>query len=116
MVCYMNSGTSRTEWKYEGFWWSESEPHLPMPHQQPEAVEQDFIDNLLYVENIAGNIKYKGYSTCRICNNNKKNGSLEYKHNGYRWPQGLIHYFVCHNVHPTAEFKQFIEEQARNKQ
>ncbi|QXV73974.1 hypothetical protein [Rhizobium phage RHEph12] len=49
---------------------------------------------------------YKGWSTCRLCG--EKNGSKEYSLNGFRWPEGLIHYVDAHNVLVTGEFMNFL--------
>ena len=93
--------------KLEGFWWSEREPHLPMPEPQGNGVSLQFIAKLRDVEAKAQKTLYRGWSNCRLCA--KANGNGEYEFNGWRWPEGYIHYLEGHNVHPSWEFRQMIE-------
>lgn len=99
----------------EGFWYSESEPHLPMPTKTDIPVENDLLvaldklDKIIVyskVNNITscGRNMYKGHSPCRLCTKTR-NGISTYRFTYgdtiYRYPQGLAHYLT---VHPSAAF------------
>ena len=92
----------------EGFWWSEYESAFPKPieHPVPEADKEEFLTALVKKEKIAHVTYYKGYSHCRICE--CRNGTTEFRSGSWIWPEGYEHYIEKHNVHPSAEFKQFI--------
>lgn len=77
-----------------------------MPEQQPDPIDQEFLDKLAKVELGAVELQYRGTSICRICR--QMNGSREFEYQDWRWPKGLRHYFEEHNVHPTPEFAAFI--------
>lgn len=98
----------------EGFWYSKYEPDLPTPvaNDEPWEGQAGFITRLQEVEKVAQCISYRGFSSCRICG--CMNGSREFLHNGFRWPQGLMHYITEHNVQPSAEFREMINESATN--
>lgn len=53
-----------------------------------------------------GQISYKGFSSCRICN--KINGTLDIFDEKYCWPNGLVHYVKIHNVDLPKEFVDYI--------
>jgi len=99
--------------KKVGFWYSKYEPKLPMPVQQAADSEwvrkgkpKSFARLLGIVEKMARCTGYKGSSRCRICG--EWNGSMEYYHEGWVWPEGYMHYIRDHNVKPPAKFIQFI--------
>ena len=92
----------------EGYWRSRTEPDYPDPQPQAEPVSKDFIQRLCAVQSRARREWYKGSSVCRICG--ILNGSTEFEFNGYRWPDGFMHYLIEHNVHPTPEFVKMIED------
>lgn len=99
--------------KREGFWYSEFEPHLPMP--EPSSVpwegQGDFLAALAATEATARPVTMRGFSLCRLCD--RPNGSREFRLGGWRWPSGLDHYIREHNVRPSQEFIDFIMSQAR---
>ena len=98
--------------KREGFWWSKNEPDLPKPkeREKPWKGRRDFLAHLRRVQAKTRVARYKGWSTCRICG--QKNGSTEYKCNGWVWPDGLYHYIEEHNVKPSDDFIAFVTKQA----
>lgn len=71
----------------------------------------DKVARISDVEAIADGEDYDGLSMCRLCG--RKNGSEEYNYedeNGIKffWPEGLIHYYVKHNVLPSEQFYEFV--------
>lgn len=97
------------ELKFEGHWRAE-EFVLPWPITQSESVGVAFRNKLRKLEKKARRIAYKGSSECRLCG--RVNGSTAYEYGGWHWPIGLWHYLKVHNVHPSEEFKLFVESQA----
>ncbi len=98
--------------KREGFWWSKREPDLPKPkeREKPWKGQREFLALLQQVQAKTRAAHYRGWSTCRICG--QKNGSTEYKRNGWVWPGGFYHYVKDHNVKPSDAFITFVTEQA----
>lgn len=95
----------------EGFWYSTSEPLLPMPIPNPEPNPVEFIDKYIQVQNdlrSRGLMKlFKGRSHCRLCG--CINGCAEFRvPDKWHFPIGLLHYLQDHNVRPSKEFQQFI--------
>ena len=88
--------------------------HLPDPH--------DFVDHswdltirdrvVRYLESGRVAIRWRGYSTCRICgkwNNGKwNNGTTCITDDTYVWPEGFAHYIAEHGVRPDEEFVQHV--------
>lgn len=48
---------------------------------------------------------YRGWSNSRLTN--KQNGNSEYNRDGWKWPQGYMHYIAL-GVPPSREFYRFI--------
>ena len=98
----------------EGFWFSISEPHYPVPKpfNKEWDGQKDFLVALKRKEGKASKDQYRGMSTCRICF--KLNGSEEYTLEGWVWPSGLKHYIQDHNVKPTQEFIDFVLDKCSN--
>lgn len=100
--------------KYEGFWkgrYNDHDKPMPVAHSEPFPEQAKFLDDLARVEHgSARMVHYRGWSTCRICH--KPNGSGEYTSKGWTWPEGFRHYVEAHNVIPTPEFAEFIEDEA----
>lgn len=96
--------------KNEGFWWSEQEPHFPKPESMKEpfkdkdvvveALEKLYTEIILHKKGEC--IYFKGFSTCRCCN--EMNGSRELTYKRWVWPEGYLHYIKAHNVRPSNEF------------
>ena len=104
----------KKEFKLEGFWYSVYEPHFPHPVASVDfdnwINKEKFIAALNAVENkLAVKTSYRGFSLCRICES--RNGSTEFELQGWRWPVGLKHYIVEHQVKPSTEFEEFILSQ-----
>lgn len=98
----------------EGFWYSDSQPELPkVVPGEPWERQTEFITKLISVQKTAKSLQYRGCSLCRICN--KVNGSITYQCNDWQWPQGYIHYITEHNVKPSKEFRDMINEAFQNR-
>lgn len=102
--------------KYEGYWRSsedEKNSDLPWPRPSDTKCSSDFIDKLKYVlsHSVEGK-RYRGYSNCRLCGG--LNGTREYlpmiNEVRYVVPEGYLHYLEDHNVHPSEDFKSFINQ------
>ncbi len=92
----------------EGFWKPDDHSYLPLPQPSEFAWrgKSDFLVSLSRVEAKAKQVSYRGWSTCRICK--EPNGSREFRHEGWAWPQGYRHYVEEHNVRPSLAFHEFI--------
>jgi hypothetical protein len=96
--------------KTEGYWRqsvndkSDKLP-WPVPHDVVGYDKDKFLDKLSEVEKEAESIGYRGYSIHRLTN--QLNGSREFRHKGWRWPEGLRSY-IQHGVPPTREFHMLI--------
>jgi len=86
-----------------GYWYSDSEPELPMPDSNESMEHEEEIARYLRSHNVINS--YRGSSTCRICND-RWNGSKEMSDGVYIWPEGLAHYI---NEHKTTLPTEFIE-------
>ena len=91
--------------KYIGYWYNEREAKdFPKPVENSASEEQikQMLENLNRFKNSKFTVKqiYKGFSYCRICN--EENSSSEYIQtvNGIRIqiPYGLEHYIIKHRV------------------
>ena len=85
-----------------GYWYSVYEPQYPMPEQN-SASDSEIklqLDMLDLFEDGAQDIRYKGYSKCRICG--CRNGTSEFHKtidgNNFAIPIGLRHYIKDHRV------------------
>lgn len=94
----------RNDLNVEGYWYSKYSPEYLMPQAQAEPWpgKAEFLKALDRWESDAHVVAYRGWSTCRICGCH--NGSEEFEHDGWRWPQGYKHYIVEHNVKPSLAF------------
>ena len=91
-----------------GFWWSPEEFKLPKPYPRKSSWKGriTFLNNLVLLQKIAQNKRYKGWSDCRCCK--KPNGSGEYVYKKWVWPEGLYHYVYEHNIKPDKEFVDYV--------
>lgn len=94
----------------EGFWYSEREPHLPMPVPGEMEDREGFVAALRRLQSRLPTTAYRGWSNCRICGG--MNGSEEYKHGVWEWPSGYLHYIVEHGVVPSPEFEAMVRAEA----
>ena len=101
-----------SDFRVEGYWWSESTPEYPMPVANTEPWEDQklFLVRLARREKTAKITRFRGASECRICG--CRNGSAEFSSGRWRWPSGLRHYVEDHNVEPSDEFVTFIINEA----
>lgn len=88
-----------------GFWHSKYEPHLPMP-QKAKWSRTARYKVINYLKNGKTTARYRGSSTCRICN--CRNGSQEQSDGVYVWPSGLAHYVEKHSTGLPQEFVDHI--------
>lgn len=95
--------------RHEGFWCAKEEKdfifkNLPYPeeNQIPEEEIEEFLQQLISVENTLNKHRYMGYSKCRCCGIN--NGTGTYFTDVFAWPEGYKHYIKEHKVMPTAGF------------
>jgi hypothetical protein len=90
--------------KKEGYWYSDYEPHYPMPIHSDEIDpnKELILEALLLSQLGAYKLHCKGWSTCRCCG--KSNGSVTYSRDGWEWPEGFEHYIREHNIIPTKDF------------
>ena len=75
-----------------------------------EPVDTEFLSKLNSILERLEPMRYFGCSNCRVCGQN--NGSTEYRiekdGTTFRMPEGMTHYYVDHNVHPSPEFREFV--------
>lgn len=92
----------------EGFWSTGEGSNLPLPTAVAGhwSGRERFLGALHSVEAKAGAAAFKGSSRCRICGG--QNGSREFRWNGWRWPEGYLHYVEDHGVRPSLAFEEFI--------
>jgi hypothetical protein len=83
-------------------------PELPFPEPNLEKWDgqDEFVQNMKKRQNKLGLIRYRGFSTCRICK--CSNGTGTYDTGKAEWPEGALHYVEKHNVKPSQEFIDFI--------
>lgn len=100
----------------EGYWndLKNNHPDYPFPQIFDDKVD-DFIARLDII--LSPNLPYKkrgfmqlGHSECRICGcmNGYSDLFIRYDSITYIIPEGLMHYYKEHNVHPSEEFREFI--------
>ena len=92
----------------------EFEPFRGLPHPVPQGsgVDAAFLDKLATVELYAYRVGFLGHSECRLCDKTE-NGCGEYSIKSgdltFTFPEGLRHYYEEHNLHPSPEFRDFVE-------
>ncbi len=96
----------------EGFWHSGKRSQLPkpVPREKPWVGKGQFVTALKRLEGYVRKTNppqmCKGSSKCRCCG--EKNGSFTYRHAGWAWPSGFLHYVEKHNVRPSLSFQEFV--------
>lgn len=90
--------------KIEGYWWSERTPQFPKPEHSDNPFENKdaIVKKLKSIQSRQRMNHFKGFSVCRCCK--QCNGSGEYSHKNWKWPEGLLHYIEAHNVKPSEQF------------
>lgn len=92
----------------EGFWFSPSEPDLPVPECHVDWPARDrFLERLATLEEQAGKRSYRGVSPCRVCG--MGNGSKTLSLGAWEWPSGYAHYLREHGVRPSPAFEGFVD-------
>nr|WP_299854515.1 hypothetical protein [Sphingomonas bacterium] len=93
----------------EGYWRAsiEDDAALPWPVASRNwQARGEFVGQLRRVESVAERVSYRGFSLCRLCG--ARNGSIEFRHDKWCWPEGFAHYVESHDVRPSAGFEAFI--------
>ncbi len=90
-----------------GYWYSNSEPELPMPISTDHFEHKDEV--LDYLQNGEVKHRWRGMSSCRLCDL-WNNGSRCLTDGTYIWPQGLAHYVEEHNTPLPQDFIDHILE------
>lgn len=85
----------------------------PFPEPQETNIGTDFIKRLEHLEESIRKkekgVTYYVKKTMRCCLCQKVIGSNMFEYDGYTWPDNYKHYLNEHNVHPSSEFKDFIQ-------
>lgn len=98
----------------EGYWFDENDSSTykyPKPQITENIVDPNFIHKLIEVTDSAKFRQCLGLSHCRLCdklNNGSKEYTIENDNIIFVYPQGLLHYYLDHNVQPSNEFYNFI--------
>lgn len=94
----------------EGFWNDkrDSYPELPMPIEssEPWKGKKEFLSALDELEGSLRRRPYRGWSDCRCCG--VHNGTADYEHDGWKWPEGFRHYVASHNIRPSLAFQEMV--------
>lgn len=112
--------TKQTLTKFvEGYWQRSTECgccnefKYPFPVDSGKSVDETFLQNLDNIKQRCKINSFFGASYCRLCGN-ENNGSDEFsfKVNGitYIFPSGITHYYTVHNVQPSSEFVNAVEQ------
>lgn len=96
--------------KKEGFWFSKSEPHLPLPIPNvltPNQADQIY-EAIVYLQDTTAKSKrYRGWSSSRITG--EILGNEEYSTDEWCWPGDFAsHYVLRHGVKPSDEFLGYL--------
>lgn len=71
-----------------------------------------FLQNLEHIKQYCKVDYYHGASDCRLCELSIGCSEYSFKSEGkiYRFPEGLVHYYTIHNVQPSDEFVDAVEQ------
>jgi hypothetical protein len=100
--------------KFEGFWRQsvDEASNLPWPTAVNEwSGRQEFLASLVALETVAEIVHAAGISRCRVCG--QRNGSGQYTHDDWTWPEGFRHYVADHAVQPSSGFIAFVAAVSR---
>ncbi|CAH6420179.1 Hypothetical protein KVN_LOCUS36 [uncultured virus] len=102
----------------EGYWFEIDVFHTklnqyPKPKATDNKIDPLFLSKFekMIKQNQDKNlISYYGNSKCRICGIENGNEEYKFKKNNIEFiiPEGLLHYYSDHNVHPSEEFYNFV--------
>lgn len=95
--------TRNDSYKHIGYWrqYEDDESStLPWPKEGhlPEETKELVVD---YLINGTYHMGWRGYSCCRICG--KINGSSDFTHDNFVYPEGYAHYIRDHNIMPDLD-------------
>lgn len=116
-ISYPLTKVSDTEF-IEGYWQDYNEcgccNHLKYPYPINSGIHVDavFLQNLEHIKKYCKVDYYFGSSFCRLCEAGVGGSEYSFKSDGktYRFPEGIIHYYTAHNVQPSDEFMEAVEQ------
>ena len=96
----------------EGYWYENTfiNQKYPSPLSSTIPVDEIFINKLKTLIKTTQFIDWLGPSMCRLCNKSVGNKEYESVRNNitFRFPEGIVHYYIEHNVKPSNEFYDFV--------
>lgn len=116
-ISYPLTKVSNTEF-VEGYWQKYNECgccnqlKYPYPVNSGIQVDEVFLQNLEHIKKYCKIDYYFGASFCRLCEVSVGGGEYSFKTEGklYRFPEGIVHYYIVHNVQPSDEFMEAVEQ------
>lgn len=97
----------------EAYWWSDCKENAsyPFPKATDAQVCSKFLKKLREIQLVCNTTFYFGMSTCRICDECVGNMEFRMKQDGIQFtmPEGALHYYLKHNVHPSSQFQEFVK-------
>lgn len=116
-ISYPLTKVSNTEF-IEGYWQESNECgccnpiKYPYPVNSGIRVDKVFLQNLEHIKQYCKVDYYMGPSSCRLCELSVGCSEYSFKSDGkiYRFPEGLVHYYTNHNVQPSHEFVDAVEQ------
>lgn len=102
----------------EGYWQEYNECgccnklKYPYPVNSGICVDPVFLQNLEHIKKYCKVDYYFGASFCRLCETAVGGSEYSFKSDGktYRFPEGIVHYYSQHNVQPSDEFMEAVEQ------
>ncbi|MNR21039.1 hypothetical protein D3C85_1379150 [compost metagenome] len=77
----------------------------PVPMESEGFHKEGFLRQLRFIQDQAQCVTYRGFSRHRLSGG--MNGSAEYEHEGWKWPEGYASY-VEMGVPPSQAFYEFV--------
>lgn len=104
----------------EGYWGPGFQ--TPAGNPSPWQHQDVFLEKLRLVEAVLPTRGYKGSAPCRLMDKcgQARNGSREFEDKHWKegwtvvWPEGFRHYIEAHNLKPTQEFLNYIDDAVAN--
>lgn len=101
--------------EFDGFWMKDENSKYPYPKSENESISDEFINKLKTVFEYVNDhnviiTHYMDFSQCRMCGvyNGRKEYRITKDNISFIVPDGIIHYYETHNIHPSKEFYDFI--------
>jgi hypothetical protein len=84
----------------------------PYPVDSGIKVDKVFLQNLEHIKQFCKIECYYGASFCRLCNISVGGNEYSFRSEGktYTFPEGIVHYYTVHNVQPSEEFVEAVEQ------